>query len=362
MPQPTTASLPVYLLTGFLGSGKTSLLNRLVHSRDFADTAVIINEFGAVGLDHVLIEKSNDMDVVLLDSGCLCCASNSPLQDSLEDLYYRRLRGEVPAFSRVVVETSGLADPLPLLNALSSSAEVARHYHLGGVLTTFDAVHGPATLAQYNECAVQLAVADRVVLTKTDIANHLQAEAALAALQGVNPEADVMRSTLDAGIDPLRGLEHHPQGEHHAAGLRQATSSGASPFGHLLRHGIASHVLRTEGTVDWARYAQAVQAAQQVLGERLLRAKGILKFPDGVHAVNGVRHLFSTPRPMNSNVPAEQLGALVLITAHADRQDIEHVARALGARIVDKPALARIPSSLSLPDKTRLEEGGTSHP
>lgn len=323
---PQDSSLPVYLLTGFLGSGKTTLLARLIHRPAFADTAVIINEFGDVGLDHVLLEKSDDRDVVLLESGCLCCASNNPLQDTLEDLYYRRLRGEIPAFSRVVVETSGLADPLPLMNALNASATVSRQYRFAGVITTVDAVNGAASLREYRECAVQLAVADRVVLTKTDVAPADAIENVRSLIAEANPQADVIPATLDSDIDLLQGLEMRERAPVAPAG------GATGRFSHLLRYGITSHVLRVNGPVGWARYAAWVAATQRILGERLLRAKGILEFEDGdVCAIHGVRHLFGTPRPLSGPVPEPQRGAVVLITANVDEEDIETVARALGA-------------------------------
>ncbi|HEY0295617.1 MAG TPA: GTP-binding protein [Bordetella sp.] len=328
--------LPVYLLTGFLGSGKTTLLARLIHQPAFADTAVIINEFGDVGLDHVLLEKSDDRDVVLLESGCLCCASNSPLQDSLEDLYYRRLRGDIPAFSRVVVETSGLADPLPLMNAINASATVSRQYRFAGVVTVVDAVNGAASLREYRECAVQLAVADRVVLTKTDVASAAETEAVRGLIAQANPQADVLPVTLDSEIDLLRGLEMR---EH--APVAPVAGQAAGKFSHLLRYGITSHVLRVNGPVGWPRYAAWVGTAQRVLGERLLRAKGILEFEDGeVCAIHGVRHLFGTPRPLSGPVPAPQCGAVVLITSDVDEEDIETVARALGATVMPQAVLA----------------------
>lgn len=325
--------LPVYLLTGFLGSGKTTLLARLVRQPEFADTAVIVNEFGTVALDHVLIDASGGDDVVVLDSGCLCCATSSPLQDSLERLYFRRLRGEVPAFARVVVETSGLADPLPLINALHADPSVARHYSFAGVVTTVDAIHGPDSLERYRECMLQLAVADRVVLTKTDLVAPAQAAAVETLARRANPQADVLAAPPPgsaAAPDVLKGLVRHAAPPPDAVANGEGAAPSATRFGHLLRYGIASHVLRVDRPVAWSAYADWVRILQRTLGERLLRAKGIVTFEDGqTYAVHGVRHLFAPPQPMTGVVPDAQRGCIVLITSHTDAQEIARASAAL---------------------------------
>ena len=319
-----TAAIPVYLLTGFLGSGKTTLLSRLVRQADFSNTAVIVNEFGDIGLDHVLLEKSDDTDVMLLDSGCLCCATNNPLQDSLESLYYRRLRGEVPSFERVVVETSGLADPAPLINALAANASVAAHYELAGVITTIDAVHGRTTLEKYREAATQLAVADRVVITKTDLTTPTELDAVCTFIAQNNPLASVMPSSLSSN-KTLNIL-----GDLHAYDIKRKSQKGemtpplpAGKFAHLFRYGISSHILRLDKTVAWGGYAAWVTAMQRKLGDKLLRVKGIVSFEDGdTYAIHGVHHLFSPPRPLKGVVPDAQLGTIVIIAQDIAESDL----------------------------------------
>jgi len=330
---PSTESLPVYLLTGFLGSGKTTLLSRLVRQPEFANTAVIVNEFGAVALDHVLIDSSGGDDVVVLDSGCLCCATNSPLQDSLESLYFRRMRGEVPPFERVVVETSGLADPLPLVNALHADPSVARHYRFAGVVTTVDVVNGPDSLARYRECMLQLAVADRVVLTKTDLVSADEAAAVEALVRSTNPQADVrIAAPAESGAAPdvLADLVRHASHATHAPLRAEGAPQAMARFGHLLRYGITSHVLRIDHAVAWPQYAAWVHTLQRTLGERLLRAKGILAFEDGqACAIHGVRHLFAPPQPLDGPIPEAQRGAIVLITTHTDADEIARLSQPL---------------------------------
>lgn len=363
--------LPVFLLTGFLGSGKTTLLSQLVRSPAFSDTAVIINEFGEIGLDHLLVGKSDDQDVMLLDSGCLCCVSSSAIQDTLETLYYRRLRGEIPPFARVVVETSGLADPGPIINTLASDPLVARHFRFSGTVTVVDAVHGLATLEQYREAAVQAAVADRIALTKTDLADADAIASVKAALQQHNPTAPVLHAglrqaeasgeaalavsgmtgspvaenTLSAAFtsdaaDTLRAATASTSGS--AASVAAALFDGLCPghlpdatslaaatgspsvLGHVLRYGIVSYVWRQSDPIGWEDYARWVRYLQRTLGEHLLRVKGILQWDDGVpRTVHGVRLLFSHPEPLDAAAPSGKTGAVVLIVRDLSAEDIQ---------------------------------------
>ena len=162
--------IPVNLITGFLGSGKTTLLQRLLADPALADTAVLINEFGEIGLDHHLLERIDDT-MVLLQSGCLCCTIRGELSAAIKDLHAKRERGLVPRFRRLVVESTGLADPFPILSTVQADPVLRHHFRLGNVITTVDAVNGMAQLARQPECTKQVAVADRLVLTKTDLAD-----------------------------------------------------------------------------------------------------------------------------------------------------------------------------------------------
>ena len=163
--------IPVTVLTGFLGSGKTTLLNKLLRRPELADTAVIINEFGEIGLDHLLVEKSDDEGMVTLNSGCLCCTVRGDLVRTMSELFLKRAKGEVSNFKRMVVETTGLADPAPILHTLMTDPLLASRYRLDGVVTTVDGVNGASTLDNHEEAVKQAAVADRLLLTKSDIAD-----------------------------------------------------------------------------------------------------------------------------------------------------------------------------------------------
>src|SRR6185369_3260808 len=188
---PEIERLPVSVITGFLGSGKTTLLKHLLRQPDMADTAVVINEFGEIGLDHLLVEEARE-DTILMSSGCLCCSIRGDLIDTLRRLYKRRDRGEVPRFKRLVIETTGLADPAPILQTLIGDPLLSAFYRLDGVVTTVDAVNGMDQLDRQFESVKQAAVADRLILTKTDLAGEAQRKALEARLRTLNPAAPLL--------------------------------------------------------------------------------------------------------------------------------------------------------------------------
>src|SRR5690349_11586686 len=201
MTAPEQSSLiPVTLLTGFLGSGKTTVLNHVLKQPDMAATAVIVNEFGEIGLDHLLVERSSE-DVVLLSSGCLCCTVRGDIVDTLTNLFVDRVKGKVPFFTRVAIETTGLADPAPILHTLMTDPIVAARYMLDGVVTTVDAVNGAGTLDKQPEAVKQAAVADRLLLTKADLAEPHGREGIEARLKALNPSAPIL-PVAQGAIDP----------------------------------------------------------------------------------------------------------------------------------------------------------------
>jgi G3E family GTPase len=201
MTEPEPLSLiPVTLLTGFLGSGKTTVLNHILKQPEMAATAVIINEFGEIGLDHLLVERSSE-DVVLLNSGCLCCTVRGDIVETLTNLFVDRVKGKVPFFTRVAIETTGLADPAPILHTLMTDPIVAARYMLDGVVTTIDAVNGTGTLDRQPEAVKQAAVADRLLLTKTDLADGEARQTLEARLKSLNPSAAVV-PVAQGAVDP----------------------------------------------------------------------------------------------------------------------------------------------------------------
>jgi G3E family GTPase len=187
---------PVSVITGFLGSGKTTLLRRLLADSAMGETAVLVNEFGEVGLDHILLRKV-DEDIVLLNSGCLCCTVRDDLVETLDDLQAKRAKGAIPFFKRVVVETTGLADPAPIVHTLMIDEALTPHYNLLGLVTTVDATHGDLQLDHYREAVKQAAMADRIVLTKTDLLNGEPHRALQQRLLSLNPSASLFNATAE---------------------------------------------------------------------------------------------------------------------------------------------------------------------
>ncbi len=273
--------IPVNVITGFLGSGKTTLLGRMLQSPGFARTAVIVNEFGEIGLDHELIEMS-DESLVQLTTGCLCCALRGDVAETLLELVARRDAGRVVAFERVVIETSGLADPAPILHALMADAAVAARFVPGAVLTVVDAVHGAAALAAHPEARRQVAMADRIVLSKTDLTAAGDALTRLVA--ALNPTAGT-GTTVEPGLDgwlldaPVRALREVATEARHTDGIGTA-------------------VILRERPIPGVALALLLQALAAHAGARLMRVKGLVdveESPGRPALVHGVQHVFEPP-------------------------------------------------------------------
>ena len=321
--------VPVYLLSGFLGSGKTTLLNALLKHPQFADTAVVVNEFGEIGFDHLLIQRSRD-NVVLLEAGCLCCTIADSLHETLADLNFRKVRGEVPAFERVVIETSGLADPAPILNTLLGNRLVTDHYRLDGVVVTVDAQHAPGQLEAHREVARQVAVADRVVVTKLDLA--AAPPELMARLAGFNPGAVLMESRGGSAA-----AEAFAPGEVHRIREPPARESPRQPEDDVSRHDehIRAHCFVLERPVSWAGIAAWSRLAAETFGDRLLRCKGLLRIADSgeIVFVQGVQRVFHAPERLRGWPDADHRSRLVCIT-----RDVQEAELRLTLRALDIPA------------------------
>ena len=329
MPDPLFT--PVNLITGFLGSGKTTLLQRLLAEPALADSAVLINEFGEVGLDHHLLERIDDT-MVLLQSGCLCCTIRGELSAAIKQLHSRRERGEVPAFRRLVVESTGLADPFPILSTVQADPVLRHHFRLGNVITTVDAVNGLAELARHPETTKQVAIADRLVLTKTDLVPGGTAASLVERLRRLNPSAPLWRAA-DAPIDADALLAHDlfaTAGRSDAA--RRWFAAEMSLHAHQEepdrnRHGETIHAfaLTFEGEIDWTRFGLWLTMLLNRHGERVLRVKGILNVAgaDAPVALHGVQHLVHPPIHMSAWPDHDRSSRLVFIVDGLDRALIE---------------------------------------
>ncbi|MCX5590675.1 CobW family GTP-binding protein [Alcaligenes endophyticus] len=315
----STTLTPITLLTGFLGSGKTSLLKRMIHQPQFARCAVIINEFGDVGLDQALVSDSaDDQDIQLLDSGCLCCQSSSAIQDVLSGLYYKRLRKEIPWFDRVLIETSGLAEPGPIINSILGDSSLNRQYRVGGVITTFDASFGEQDTNTYDTAELQLMMADTIVLTKLDLPSSQSTPALEEWLKHKVPAARVLNNRLPDGELAQALLQ---TADHALAPVIEGHNLRAnSPLKHLFTYGISSLVVDLPKPVSWPAWADFVRHIQTHFGEQLLRLKGVIQFEkaEDIRTVHAVHHLFSAPEPATA-IPKHLIGKLVFIV-----RDLEH--------------------------------------
>lgn len=317
--------IPVTLFTGFLGSGKTTLLSNLLRQPSMQDTAVVINEIGEAGLDHLLVRTVEDTyiadNTVLLGSGCLCCTLRNELADTLRDLHFKRLLGAIPTFERLVIETTGLADPGPILGHLLNEKVIADAYRLDVVVVTVDSVHGLAQLERHTEARRQVAVADVLLLTKSDLADKKEVDALAKALAELNPGAAQYRVAqgeiapaliLDAGLYDLE-QKAQPQRWMHVP-------NGAA----AVHDGIASFVVELPQPPDWSRLEEKLHWLCVTHGERLLRLKGIAHAagqptPLAVHAVH---HTLYPPTPLAGWQVADRVTRLVLIGEELDEQAI----------------------------------------
>ncbi len=307
-----TGRTPVFVLTGFLGSGKTTLLNRLLRDPALADTAVIVNELGEVALDHLLVERIEG-EVALLKSGCICCTVRGDFEDTLRELLARRDEGSLPPFARVVVETTGLADPAPLVQAVETNPLLAHFCRLGAVVTTVDVVNGLSQLEHQWEARKQVALADWLLLTKTDLA---PLHGALdEALEGLNPSA--RRQLLEqAGALPAELLQPLPT---HRAVQEAIGLLAGRPIGRL--HGeVQSFVLEASTPLHWPRLQDWLAELRARHGEHLLRLKGVVRVlgEPAPLVLHGVQHLFHPPLVAASIDWPPQRSVLVLIVRGLD--------------------------------------------
>jgi G3E family GTPase len=342
--------LAVSVLTGFLGSGKTTLLRHLLNHPAMEETAVIVNEFGEIGLDHLLVEQASE-DTVLLNSGCLCCTVRGDLVNGMRDLYKRRVKGEVPAFQRLVIETTGLADPAPILQTIMTDPLLAERFRLDGVITTVDAAVGAATLDRHRESVKQAAVADRLLLTKSDLAAADDLVELQSRLRRLNPAAPIhavsqgeidpallfnaglydpatktsdVRRWLKAEAYDTHGHAHHHH--HHDVNLHDGNRHDGS------RHdaGIRAFCVTYDRPLDWDRFNAWVEMLITLYGADILRIKGILNVAgvDDPIVIHGVQHVFHPPARLEAWPDESRQSRLVFIVRDLKPEMFEHTLKA----------------------------------
>ncbi len=297
-----TNAVPVTIITGFLGSGKTTVLNRLLKLPSLADTAVIVNEFGAVGLDHLLIEQAIE-DAVLLKNGCICCTVRGDIADTLEMLWQRRASGALPPFRRIAIETTGLADPAPVAHALLAADDSTYACRLDGIVTTVDALHGAMQLERQPEARRQVAMADRILLSKTDLASGAEIAAVEARIAALNPGAP-MRHVVNGDVSASDVFGLGPgDGANDARTAQWLQAMEADPHSghhhHPFRHGddIASVVLRCDQPIAWASLQFWLESVLSLRGSDVLRLKGLVRLAgeDRLVVLQGVHHVLHPP-------------------------------------------------------------------
>jgi G3E family GTPase len=286
-------SVPVTVITGFLGSGKTTVLNHLLRAPKLADTAVIINEFGEVSLDHLLIEQAIE-NAVLLKNGCICCTVRGDLLDTIDELFRKRSTGDLPWFRRIAIETTGLADPAPVTHTL---ADTERPCHLDGIVVTVDALHAQLQVRERAEAREQIAFADRILLTKTDLVTPAQAEAVESAICAFNARAPIRR-VLNGDVTPDDvfglGARDRPENWLHPAEAHDHT--------HHHHDEIGSMTLRADAPISGPGLALWLDSLLSLHGDAVLRLKGIARIvgvaqPVVIQAVHRVPHPLVTLSP-----------------------------------------------------------------
>lgn len=361
--------IPVSLLTGFLGAGKTTLLNRLTRHPDMAGTALLINEFGAVGIDHHLVEAVDDT-MLILDSGCLCCSVKGDFIKALKSLHGRLSRREIPAIYRVIVETTGLADPAPVIHTLMAEPYVSARYVCDSVLTVVDASLGPGQLGRHHEARRQVAMADRLLISKNDLTDRSGREALFARLDALNPAAprltmshgDIAPALLFGGglyatADKLPDVaawlgeqQHgHEHGHHHHAHGRHKGT-------------VDSFAIRFDQPVVWRGFAVAMGRILADYGPKLLRAKGLIAVagtatPMVVQCVEGIAYppvrLAAWPR---DGALADRHGRLVVIADGLTAAEAADIRARLSDLPGDAAAIRKVATLPLLPTRCWLGE------
>ncbi|WP_020593152.1 CobW family GTP-binding protein [Kiloniella laminariae] len=344
--------LALSVLTGFLGSGKTTLLKQLLQHPAMDETAVIVNEFGEIGLDHLLVESSQE-DIVLMNSGCLCCTVRGDLVETIRKLYKKRLMKEVPAFKRLVIETTGLADPAPILQTLMTDPFLSERFRLDGVITTVDALNGNSTLDNHPESVKQVAVADRLLVTKTDMAAERKDSDLLQRIKALNPTAAIQQVSFgkinpadlfNAGLynpetksldvqkwlkaeafeETSHGHHHDHDDDHHG-------------HGHAHHHDVNRHddkvhafCLTHDKPIDWDQMNSWIDMLITLYGNNILRIKGILNVEGDKNpiVIHGVQHVFHPPVMLESWPDEDRRSKLVFIVRDLKRDMFDETFRA----------------------------------
>jgi len=335
--------IPVTLVTGFLGSGKTTLISKLLLHPDMRRVAVVINEIGEIGIDHDLVTLSSE-NITLLANGCICCSVRTDLQETLRDLFAQRRVGEVFDFDRVIVETTGLADPAPVVQTLASDTLLAAHYRLDGLITLVDGLHGVGQIDQQTEAVKQIAIADKILLTKTDLTSAEHLETLCGRIRQLNSHSPI-EFIRQGEVDPKRlidlGLSSSRASLKTLQFLGEALTDdavSADGAGRYLGQRSAAHnaavktlSLRFTEPFEWLSFSSALELLTTLRGPDLLRMKGIVNVDGDPVVVQGVQHIIETPVKMDRWPSEDKDSRLVFIVRNMELEVIRNLFQAVGA-------------------------------
>ncbi len=349
---PLAGAIPVTLITGFLGSGKTTLITQLLRHPGMNRVAVVINEVGEIGIDHDLVTMSSE-NISLLANGCICCSVRTDLQETLRELFAARHTGQMLEFDRVIIETTGLADPAPVVQTLSSDTLLATHFRLDGVVTLVDAFNGSHQLLSQPEAVKQIALADRIILTKTDLVSTEQVQELKASIWAMRPDVDILtclhgalapeslmglglqsRKSSDATLsflgEPLQNQEAKlPRGEVYLGEKHSGKVKGKGKGNLLHDKSIQTSTLRFQKPFLWTAFSTALEVLTQLRGPDVLRVKGIVNVEGRPVVVQGVQHLFHPPVELDRWPSADLDTRLVFITQNMKPQTLEALLNAV---------------------------------
>ena len=330
--------IPVTVITGFLGSGKTTLLSSILKKKEMQKTAVIINEFGEIGLDHALIEHT-DENIVELQSGCICCTIQGDLNKTLIDLFDKMMNGKVSSFNRILIETTGLANPVPIIHTLMNSIELIRIYSLDGVITVVDSINGEKTLDLHEESLKQLALAEKIIINKTDIVDKDEIKSLVFRIKEINPVSQIIFSKFgNIPLEEIFGLGAYDPYKKSADVKNWLATEKYKDKKHHHHHDVNRHnenirafSMMSENPVNMIAFSFFRDMITAALGANLLRMKGIVNIAgeERPAVIHGVQHIFHPVQWLETWPDNDRRTKLVFITQNIKKEQIEDFFRPL---------------------------------